>query len=319
MQNRDSNEKPQVGISSCLLGNEVRYNGGHKHQRYCTEVLADYFDFHAFCPEVAIGMGVPRESIRLVGDASEPRAVGSKTADLDVTEQLLEYAAVMQEQVAPLSGFIWMKDSPSCGLYSAKVFKKENTAPARRAGLVADVIHRNLPLVPMEEGGRLNDAALRENFVVRVLVYHQWRSIAETLTPAALVDFHSRHKYLVMAYGQKLYRDLGRMVAGAGREPIVPLGQAYITALMAGTEKPPSRAGHTNVLYHLLGYLKETVPGGIRQDLVASIEEYRTAQVPLAVPMKIMTHYIDNYASDYIKSQVYLQPHPFALGLRNLL
>lgn len=312
--------KIPVGISSCLLGEEVRYNGGHKHQRYCTEVLSEYFDFQSFCPEVAIGMGIPREPIRLVGGLASPRAVGTKTAEVDVTDQLLDYAESMAGLASACSGFIWMKDSPSCGLFSTKVYQKDGAPPAKRAGLVAAVVRERLPLLPMEEGGRLNDSVLRENFITRVLIYHQWKQMLRSpLSPSALVDFHSRHKYLVMSYGQALYKTLGRMVARAGSAPIDDLGRVYIESFMKGTEAAPTRAGHVNVLFHLLGYLKEVVPGGIRQDLVQAIEEYRTELVPLAVPMKMMSHYIDNYASSYVKQQSYLSPHPFELGLRNTL
>lgn len=312
--------KIPVGISACLLGEEVRYNGGHKHQRYCTDVLAEYFAFRAFCPEVAIGMGVPREPIRLLGEVSRPRAVGTKDSALDVTVPLLEYAQEMVTKVEHFSGFIWMKDSPSCGLFGAKVYQKANCPPLKGSGLVAGRVCERLPLIPMEESGRLNDAALRENFVVRVFVYHEWRQLAVgSVTPADLVAFHSRHKYWVMSYGQALYRELGKMAAGAGSVHVEPLAGAYISALMQGTRKPPKRMGHVNVLYHMLGYLKKVVPGGIRQDLVQAIEQYRTGQVPLAVPMKIMGHYIDHYGSGYIKTQSYLNPYPFALGLRNAL
>lgn len=319
MENTNASKIP-IGISACLLGDEVRYNGGHKHQRYCTETLSSYFEFHRFCPEVAIGMGVPREPIRLVGDIGSPRAVGIKGDAFDVTAPLLDYAREMVPSVARFSGFIWMKDSPSCGLFSTNVYSKPNVPPAKRAGLVAGLVHEQLPLIPMEEGGRLNDAALRENFIARVFVYHEWRQrLATGLSSADLVAFHSRHKYWVMSYGPILYRELGRMVADAGNVQVDQLAQNYISALMTATRKPPSRTGHVNVLYHLVGYLKKAVPGGIRQDLVRAVEEYRAGQVPLAVPMKMMSHYIENYASDYVRAQSYLNPYPFALGLRNAL
>lgn len=320
MASREQLTKIPVGVSACLLGDEVRYNGGHKHQSYLTDVLANYFDFRSFCPEVAIGMGVPREPIRLIGELSSPRAVGTKDSGLDVTERLLEYAVSMVPQVAQYSGFIWMQDSPSCGMFNTKVYQKPNVLPAKGAGLVAGLVRHRLPQIPMEESGRLADPALRENFVVRVFVYDEWRRMLEGApSSAALVAFHSRHKYLVMSYGQTLYRELGRMVARAGSEAIEPLANAYCSIFMAGTEKPPSRTGHVNVLYHILGYLKDALGSSIRQDLVQSIEEYRTGQVPLAVPMKMMSHYADNYASDYIKMQSYLHPHPFELGLRDAL
>lgn len=313
-------DKIRIAISSCLLGEAVRYNGGHKQSQFCTDALAKHFQFVPFCPEVAIGLGVPREAIRLVGELDQPRAVGTKTLSMDVTAPLLNYAAQVTSQVAECRGYLLMKDSPSCGLYSTKVYTEKGVHGKKRAGLFAGHIRGALPLLPMEESGRLNDPALRENFVARVYVYDAWlKSVAAEPTAKALVEFHSRHKYFVMSFSQRLYRQLGQMVATAGVGSIDEVASQYIEALMIGTAKPPTRRGHVNVLYHLLGYLKESVPGGIRQDLTEAVEEYRKAQVPLAVPMKLMAHYLQHYASDYIRGQTYLHPYPYELGLRNAL
>lgn len=306
----------RVAISSCLLGESVRYNGGHKRSDFCAEELSKYFDLAPFCPEVAIGMGVPREAIRLVGDWNSPRAVGTKSPSLDVSESLLAYADAVKDEVLQCSGYIFMKDSPSCGLYSTKVYTEKGTHVKKRAGLFAGRIRDILPLLPMEEVGRLNDGVLRENFVTRVYLFHDWQTRVE-LQAKSLINFHSRHKYLIMAYSQKLYRCLGRMVASAGGNDLAALQASYIHELMVGTQKAPSKRGHVNVLYHMVGYLREMVPGGIRQDLTRAIDEYSSGQVPLSVPMKLMRHYLENYGSDYIKGQSYLSPHPFELGLRN--
>lgn len=313
-------EKIKLGISACLLGESVRYNGGHKHNRYCTDQLASYFDFVPYCPEVAVGLGVPREPIRLVGDFDAPRVVGTVDPALDVTEPLQAFAEQVTTEAEHFCGFVFMKDSPSCGLYSAKVYTAKGIHQKKRAGVFAARLCERLPLLPVEEAGRLNDPHLRENFVARVYVYANWRAEVEAEpTPKGLVAFHSRHKYFAMAYSQTLYRQLGQIVAQAGKGEIKATAQSFITLLMSGTRKAPSRRGHVNVLYHLVGYLRKTVPGGLRQDLAAAIEDYRLGAVPLAVPMTLLKHYIDNYASDYIKAQNYLEPYPYELGLRNAI
>lgn len=311
-------DKIKIAISSCVLGESVRYNGGHKRSPFCTDSLSEHFDFVSLCPEVGIGLGVPREPIRLVGDLASPRVVGVKNPDLDVTDQLQQYADSVVTSVSDCCGYILMKDSPSCGLYSAKVYTEKGVHMKRRAGIFADRIKHLLPLLPMEESGRLNDSALRENFINRVYLFSDWKScLQSTPSPKALVDFHSRHKYMAMSYSQHLYRQLGRMVASAGAAEITQLSESYIAAFMAGSAKPPSRKGHVNVLFHLLGYLKASLPPAIRQDLTQSVEQYRYAHVPLSVPMTLLGHYLEHYGSDYVKQQSYLQPHPASLGLRN--
>ncbi len=311
-------QKIAVGISSCLLGEQVRYNGGHKHNHYCTATLAKYFAFKPFCPEVAIGMGVPRQTIRLVVEEANARAIGTQDSALDVTDRLLGYADKVAEGGEVLCGYILMNDSPSCGLYSTKVYSDKGAPVGKGAGLFAGRLRAHFPLLPMEEAGRLNDPALRENFIARVFLYERWRrEVASEPSAHKLVDFHSRHKYFFMSYGQKLYRETGAMVARAGGDDLLQLLVNYIDAVMRGTFMPSTRKGHVNVLSHMVGYLRKTVPGEIRQDLAQAIEEYRIGQVPLAVPMKLMQHYLENYGSAYIRQQVYLNPYPFELGLRN--
>lgn len=312
--------KIPMGISSCLLGEAVRYNGGHKHSHFCTDDLSEFVEFTAYCPEVAIGLGVPREPIRLVGDFERPRVVGTVHRDMDVTDKLTQYALAVADNAAELCGYIFMKDSPSCGLFSAKVYTEKGVHPKKTAGVFSKVLRERFPLMPMEEAGRLNDARLRENFIARAYVYFHWRTeMADDPAAAKLVAFHSRHKYFAMSYSQVLYKTLGQIVAAAGTGNIQTRTNDYIHALMTGTQRPPTKKGHANVLFHLVGYLREAVPGGVRQDLTAAIEDYRNNIVPLAVPMKLMTHYIENYASDYIKSQTYLNPYPYKLGLRNAI
>lgn len=312
------NSKIPVGISACLMGDEVRFNGGHKRSVFCLETLSQAFEFQKFCPEVAIGMGVPRQTIRLVGDFEQPQAQGHKDASLDVTQALIEYGHQVSEQAKHFSGYLLMQDSPSCGLYSTKVYTENGAHPRKRAGIFAGVLRAAHPLLPMEEEGRLNDAKLRENFIARVYVYHDWRvNLVPNASAAALVEFHSRYKYFVMSHSQALYKRLGQLVAKAGLIPLPELLATYSRDLFTSITKPPSRRNHSNVLYHLLGYLKQTVGGELRQDVLDAVEDYRQGSVPLIVPITLLNHYLSHFASDYINRQFYLNPYPARWGLRN--
>ncbi|WP_162863828.1 YbgA family protein, partial [Pseudomonas viridiflava] len=201
-------EKPKLGISACLMGAEVRFNGGHKESHLCTRALSQYFDFVQACPEVAIGMGIPREPIRLVGDAENPRALGTVNRELDVTEALADYGTQMAEELGDLCGYIFMQKSPSCGLERVKVYR-ENGAPVDGGGtgIYAKAFCERHPNLPVEEDGRLNDAVLRENFVTRVFAYSAWQQLLkEGVTRRALTEFHSRYKYQLMANDPVQYK-----------------------------------------------------------------------------------------------------------------
>lgn len=311
--------KIPVGISACLMGDEVRFNGGHKKSALCSDRLEAYFEFQRFCPEVAIGLGVPRQTIRLVGDFKTPRAIMPST-DADLTEHLADYGHEIAKVAQGLSGYILMKDSPSCGLFSTKVYSGTTPLPGKRAGIFVQALKDQLPLLPMEEEARMNDAGLCENFIARVYAYHDWRvNFLPQATPQALVAFHSRYKYFVMAHGQTLYRSLGRLVAGAGVGDFAQLVKDYEWAFFNGILKPPTRRNHTNVLFHILGYLKKQVAAPLKQDLLKAVEDYHQALVPLIVPITLLKHYLTHYACDYINQQVYLTPYPEQLKLRNLL
>ncbi|MEY4590191.1 MAG: hypothetical protein RL497_2267 [Pseudomonadota bacterium] len=318
--------KIPVGISACLMGDAVRYNGGHKQSLLCRELLNTYFDFQRFCPEVAIGLGVPRQTIRLVGEFNTPRAI-TPANNADYTEALADYGQTVAVLAKAFSGYILMKDSPSCGLFSTKVYSNSSPLPGKRAGIFAQTLKEYLPLLPMEEEARLNDPALRENFISRVYAYHDWRvNFLPHATPHHLVLFHSRYKYYAMAHSQTLYRNLGRLVAGSGDGDFAQKLKEYEHTLFNGIIKPPSRRNHANVLYHILGYLKKpladaktSVPAAIKQDLVKAVDDYREALVPLIVPITLLKHYLTHYACDYINQQVYLNPYPEQLKLRNSL
>lgn len=312
--------KIPIAISSCLLGQSVRFNGGHKRSAFCVDILADAFEFTPYCPEVAIGMGIPRPSIRLVGDWQQPRALGSVDASLDVTDALIQYGQTLAPQCQHYSGYILMKDSPSCGLFSTKVYTQKGVHPGKRAGLFAQVIQQQNPLLPMEEEARLNDAPLRENFIARVFAYHQWRTeVLPQPSAAVIVNFHSRYKYFVMAHSQTLYKHLGALVAGAGLMDVQQLLNAYSHAFFTGIVRPPSKKNHSNVLYHIFGYLKKHLNTPFKQDITSALENYRKGSVPLIVPITLLNHYLHTYGNSYIQNQFYLNPYPAHWGLRNTI
>lgn len=308
-----------VGVSSCLLGQSVRFDGGHKHNSYVTQTLGQFFEFVPICPEVAIGLGTPRPPIRLVGDPLHPRAVGVRDPSLDVTEALRDYGQRMAGELGHLSGYIFKRASPSCGMERVKVYDEGGGMPNNAGrGIYAQAIMQALPLLPTEEEGRLTDPVLRENFIERVYVHHRWQRLtAEGLTPRGLVDFHTEHKYLVMTRGQRHYQALGRLVAGAGKEDIEALGGRYIRALMAALARPATRKRHSNVLMHLMGYLKKNLDRADKEELLGLIDAYRRGRVPLVVPLTLLRHHLRRSPNTYLLRQHYLSPHPEELMLRN--
>jgi uncharacterized protein YbgA (DUF1722 family)/uncharacterized protein YbbK (DUF523 family) len=313
-------ERIRVGVSACLLGNEVRFDGGHKRSRFITDDLADYFEFVSYCPEVAIGLGIPRQPIRLVGDPGDPQAVGVKNPELNVTRPLRAYGQDIAGRVEDLCGFIFKKDSPSCGMERVKLYNDKGMAVRVATGLFAREIMSSNPLLPVEEEGRLNDADLRDNFVTRVYVYARWMALQDGQPDkASLIRFHARHKYLLLAHSTVMYRKLGQLLADLNRQPLEEIRAGYISGLMQALSRPASRKRHTNVLQHLLGYLKDNLDSAHRTDLAATIDAYRRGEYPLVVPLRLLQHHFSIHPHPYIDEQVYLNPHPQALKLRNTL
>jgi uncharacterized protein YbgA (DUF1722 family)/uncharacterized protein YbbK (DUF523 family) len=309
----------RVGISSCLLGEEVRFDGQHKRDAYINGTLSQFFEFVPVCPEMAIGLGVPREPIRLVADKGEPvRVVGVRDPDKDVTDDLHAYGRQMAAELPDLHGYILKKGSPSCGMERVKVYKPDGHPLTTAAGAYAETFMGERPDLPVEEEGRLGDPVLRENFIERVFVHARWhRDVAGAPSPKALVDFHSAHKLLIMAHNQQAYRRLGQLVARAGDGDLATTVSTYFTELMAALRKPATAKGHANVLYHLMGYLKDHLDSADKEELTELIEAYRTGFVPLIVPITLLNHHFRRHPHPYVERQVYLQPHPAELMLRN--
>ena len=312
-------EKIRVGISACLLGEEVRFDGGHKRDAYINGTLSEYFEFLPICPEAAVGLGIPREPIRLIQKGNGVRARGVRTPGLDPTDDLADFARRTLPQLKEISGYILKNSSPSCGMERVKVYG-ENGMPQRvGVGIFAKVLLEGLPLLPVEEEGRLGDPVLRENFIERVFVYHRWQyMMAGGLTAEKLVAFHTDHKYLILAHDQSTYRELGPMVAKAGAADLEQLAADYVSKLMHALERPATPRQHVNVLQHLMGYLKGRIDRLDREEMVETIECYRQGLVPLIVPITLIRHHFRRHPDPYVMRQYYLSPHhPRELMLPN--
>ena len=308
----------RIGVSSCLLGEQVRYDGGHKHDHYITDILGRYFSFVPVCPEAGCGLPIPREAMRLEGDPANPRLMTNKTR-MDKTDQMLAYCRnkVAELEAQDLCGFIFKKDSPSSGLFRVKVYNN-GVATKSGSGLFAAAVARHFPLLPMEEEGRLNDPCLRENFIERVFSYRRWKDfLAAGPTVGRLVDFHTANKLLMMAHSPQSYREMGALVAHGAELQLPDLLQRYEELLMKGLTLFATTKKNTNVLQHIMGYFKQQLSPEEKSELLEVIQQYHDHLLPLIVPMTLLKHYIRKYDQQYLKGQVYLSPHPAQLMLRN--
>lgn len=314
--------KPRIGISACLIGQAVRYNAGHKASPLCLELLQDHFEWAPVCPEVAIGLGVPRAPIRLVGDSEHSEVVSSRNAGTDFSGPLRAYGEQMADELEDLCGYIFMQKSPSCGLERVKVYQHDGQLSRHQGqGAYASAFRARRPDLPVEEEGRLHNPVLRENFISRVYAYADWqRLLATGLDRGALVRFHSRYKYLLMANNPQAYRELGRMLGSMSRDDDPhAIGPRYFAALMHALRRCASRGTHGNVLQHLSGYLRHALGQGDRHELQHIIGQYQQGMVPLVVPLTLLKHHLRKHPDPYLSQQAYLQPHPEPLGLRNAL
>ncbi len=305
-------KKIPIGISSCLLGQNVRYDGGHRLDAYITGTLGEYFKFHPFCPEMGVGLGAPRPTLHLVKIDQAIHCVGIKNPDQDVTEPLRDYAKQHQSSYANLCGYILKKGSPSCGMERVKVYT-DNQPHADGVGIYAETMMRNNPLLPVEEEGRLGDPALRENFIQRVYVLHRWKQLlAKELTASSLARFHARHKLIIMSHED--YRELGQLLAGLTKANLIQIAEQYIVQLMATLKKPATRNNHVNVLQHIQGYLKRDLNADDKAELCEVIERYRNGCIPLIVPMTLLKHHFRKSPDPYIEESYYLSPYPQQLN-----
>ncbi len=314
-----SEEKIRLGISSCLLGAKVRFDGGHKLDRFLTETLGNYVEYVPVCPEVEVGLPTPRDSLRLIGEPESPRLIFPKTGE-DITERMTVWAKerVKQLEKEDLCGFVFKAKSPSCGMERVRIYDKNGVPNKTGVGLFAGIFMEHFPLLPVEEEGRLHDPRLRETFVENIFVLKRWReTLAQGKTARNLVDFHTRHKYLIMARSIESYRLMGKLVAKSGDLKAENLYQDYLEMLLKSLRLKATVAKHINVLQHIFGYFKKELSADEKQEVISIFESYRALQIPLIVPITLLNHFVRKYKQPYLQQQVYLHPHPIELSLRN--
>jgi uncharacterized protein YbgA (DUF1722 family)/uncharacterized protein YbbK (DUF523 family) len=315
----DKNEPIRVGVSSCLLGRKVRYDGGHKRDRYLTDVLGDWVEWVSVCPEIEIGLGTPRPTIRLEGDPAAPRLVEPKSGD-DLTDTMRSYSErrVAELRELDLDGYVLKRGSPSCGMERVRVWNEGGMPDRSGVGTFAATLLSRWPNLPVEEEGRLNDPVLRENFVERLFCSHRWRSLRRAgLTRSRLVAFHTAHKMLLRAHNEAGYRRLGKIAASFGQRPDGEVFAAYEDEFFTDLKFKASAKRHANVLLHAVGYLKTALNQADRSELITLVEDYRNGLVPLVVPLTLLRHHVRRHEIAYLLGQLYLEPHPKELMLRN--
>lgn len=311
--------KPVLGISECLTGAEVRFNGGHKRNRYCTDVLSEYVEFKTACPEVGIGLSTPRPAIRMVAhgdDVEQVKVIATDQPQIDHAPQLKNYAQTIQPQFRDISGFIFMQKSPSCGLHSGKIYRENGYPASRGSGVFAEEMVRLNPQLPVIEAGQLNDAGLRENFLTQVYAYQDWQlSVAANLTVNSILEFHRRHKLQIRIHHEPSMRILGRLLANLKGVDLEPIANEYFQVFMAALKKNIGRPQQANLLYRIQKHMKRKLNKSEKAKVMDSIDQYRKGIVPMIVPMTLLQFFLEKYE---LKSNVsVMAPYPEQLGLRS--
>jgi uncharacterized protein YbgA (DUF1722 family)/uncharacterized protein YbbK (DUF523 family) len=309
----------RLGISRCLLGDEVRFDGGHKRDSFLTDVFGRYVEWISVCPEVEAGLGTPREAMRLVGDPQNPRLVTIKSGT-DHTRALetLTTNRIAQFMELDLSGYVFKKGSPSCGIARVRLYNEQGVPSRTGVGLFARAFIEEFPLIPVEEEGRLCEPTLRENFIERVFCYRRWQDLVQSgVTRQALVQFHTVHKYLLLAHSPQQFKVLGKLVGQAHQYRLMDLISRYGDLFMRALAAKATVRKHVNVLQHIMGYFKERLGAQEKTELLGVIDDYHQELTPLIVPLTLIKHYVQAFDVGYIREQVYLNPHPKELMLRN--
>ncbi|MBN1999572.1 DUF523 and DUF1722 domain-containing protein [candidate division KSB1 bacterium] len=311
--------RPKLGISTCLLGENVRYDGGHKLDRFLRDTLGPFVQWVPVCPETECGLSVPREAMRLEGDVNAPHLVTVKSR-VDITDRMLAWSRKRLDVLAgeDLSGYIFKTKSPSSGMRDIKVYNARNVAVKKGVGLFAREFMKRFPLMPVEDEGRLHDPGLRENFIERIFVYKRWQDLLKSgPTAKGLVDFHTEHKLLIMAHSPQHLRTLGSIVARANASDQTFLFREYVEILLPALKLPATVKKNVNVLHHIMGYFKKILDAGEKRELLEVFERYFKGYIPLIVPVTLLNHYVYKYNEPYLRRQMYLHPHPVELMLRN--
>ena len=311
--------KIPVGVSQCLLGEPVRYDGSHKRSRYITDVLSQHMEFRPVCPEVAIGLGIPRKPIRLIVTDGQTRVRGVANPELDFTTELAEQADLAAAAMPDICGYIFMQNSPSCGVFGMKRYLENgHSIDSKGRGAYAARLLELMPLLPVEEAGRLNDAGLRDNFIARVFALNDWRqSVAAEPSAKKLIEFYSRYKYQVMAHHVPSYFAIGKFLANLAARNLQESCNEFLKLFMTALTHHAGRKDNTNAMMHLRGYLKLSISSQEKQEISQLIESYKSGIVPLVVPLTLLKHHLLKLDNPYLKSQTFWSPHPEVLGLRN--
>ncbi|RJP70602.1 MAG: DUF1722 domain-containing protein [Candidatus Abyssobacteria bacterium SURF_17] len=311
--------KPRVGISTCLLGEPVRFDGGHKRDRYITDTLGKYFDWVPVCPEVECGLTVPRESMHLEGEVQAPRLITGQSR-VDHTERMSSWAKKRLRDLEneDLCGFIFKSNSPSSGMERVRIYDAKGIPHKAGTGIFARAFMEHFPLLPVEEEGRLCDPHLRENFIERIFCLRRYRTFLTTDgTVRGLVNFHTDHKMLLLAHNPHLYREMGKLVAHAKEYKREELIKQYQELMLRTLKTKATVKKNANVLLHMMGFLKTHLTSDEKQEMLGIIENYKRELIPLIVPVTLMQHYVRKYGEPYLERQYYLNPHPIELQLRN--
>lgn len=319
----DDTMKVRLGISACLLGEKVRYDGQHKLDRSLRDTLGKYVEFVPVCPEVECGLGVPREAMRLVGDPAAPRLTTIRTKR-DLTDRMLAWADKRVEELAKedLHGYIFKAKSPSSGMDRVKVYNEKGGVIGKTSGLFAKAFMARFPLLPVEDEGRLSDPDLRENFIERVFTLKRYREACvgrkgSKKLLSRIMAFHARNKYLAMAHNEQRARAMGKLLAGADAANAVVVCKAYEAELLQALATPATLRKHVNVLQHIAGFFKKQLDADEKRELMEIVQAYKDGHIPLIVPVTMLNHYARKYGSVFLKDQCYLHPHPLELKLRN--
>ena len=319
MPKQTPKEEVRVGISSCLLGHNVRYDGGHKRDSLVTGALAEFATFVPVCPEVEVGMPVPRPAVRLVRRGGEIRLIEPRHG-IDHTEAMRRFSEERVRALARLDlpGYILKKDSPSCGVERVKVYAGDGPGVRTGTGLFARELLRGMPFLPVEEEGRLADPRLRESFVERIFAYRRLRALfRRRWTVGDLIRFHASEKLLLLAHDPASHRSLGRLVASARRVARTEVEARYVGTFLHALRFAATKGKNANALSHMAGYLRKVLAADEKAELRDAIADYRRGLVPLVVPMTLLRHLLRKHGCDYLEAQSFLEPHPEELMLRN--
>lgn len=310
----------RLGISQCLLGDAVRYDGGHKRDSFLTDRLSPHVEWVPVCPELEAGLGVPREPIRLIRSIGSPRVMSVKSGiDHTATMERFSEQRVRELAALSLSGYVFKKDSPSCGVERVRVYHADGTPARSGVGVFARAFMAHFPLVPVEDEGRLNDPSIRDHFIQRIFCYRRWQELlgSDRLTRDKLIRFHTRHKLLLLAHSREYHDALGQLVAQAKRYRPAELTHRYGAQFMNALKTPATVRKHVNVLQHVVSYFKAVLDQKEKEELRGVIEDYQRRIVPLVAPLTLIKHYIHRFDVAYLKEQIYLNPFPKELKLRN--